>query len=116
MRASSLGALVGRDLRRGRGALVSAVLGLAAGIAALVFFVALGLGVRRALFGNVFALDRIELEPRAEEPGTLGVLLGAGTPTIDEATLARLRVTPGVTHVYPKLRFAFPAQIGRAHV
>lgn len=110
MRTASLVALVRRDLARGRGALVGAVLGLVAGVAALVFFVALGLGVRRALFGNVFALDRVELEPRSDEPGLLTVLVGGGAaPVIDEATLETLRRTAGVARVFPKLRFAFPA-------
>jgi putative ABC transport system permease protein len=103
--------LIRRDLRRTRGALVTSGFGIAAGTAALIFFLALGLGVRAVLLGEVFPIDQVELEPpKAEDPGLLGLLLGGGPPPgIPPADVAALRAAPGVTGVYPKLRFAFPA-------
>jgi hypothetical protein len=111
VRLAALAALVRRDLGRTRGALVTSGFGIAAGTAALVFFLALGLGVRAVLLGEVFPIDRIELEPpKARDPGLFGLLLGGAAPTgIPEADVARLRAVPGVAAVYPKLRFAFPA-------
>lgn len=112
MRAASLFLLVRRDLARSRGALATAGFGVTAGTAALVFFVALGLGVRSVLLGEVFPIDRVELEPRAgAEPGLLSVILGSKKPppSIPPASIQRLRETPGVVSLYPKLRFAFPA-------
>ena len=77
MKLSALGRLVRRDLARARRALAGSAFGIAAGTATLVFFLALGLGVRAVLLGEVFPIDRIELEPpKAKDPGLLGLLLG----------------------------------------
>jgi putative ABC transport system permease protein len=111
MRLASLWQLVRRDLGRTRGALVTSGFGIAAGTAALIFFLALGLGVRAVLLGEVFPIDQVELEPpKGRDPGILGLLLGGDAPAgIPEADVARLARLPGVTGVYPKLRFAFPS-------
>jgi putative ABC transport system permease protein len=111
MKFSALGTLVTRDLVRSRGALTSSGFGIMAGTASLVFFLALGLGVRAVVLGQVFPIERIELEPQAgPEPGLLTVLLGgAKSPSIDPATVELLRTVKGTKQVYPKLRFAFPS-------
>jgi len=111
VRLASLWQLVRRDLGRTRGALVTGGFGIAAGTAALIFFLALGLGVRAVLLGEVFPIDQVELEPpKAKDPGLLGLLFGGGAPPgIPEADVGRLAALPGVTGVYPKLRFAFPS-------
>lgn len=111
MRLGALWVLIRRDLRRTRGALVTSGFGIAAGTAALIFFLALGLGVRAVLLGEVFPIDQIELEPpKAADPGILGLLIGGGDPPgIPPEDVDRLRRAPGVAVVYPKLRFSFPA-------
>ncbi|APR88219.1 putative ABC transporter integral membrane protein [Minicystis rosea] len=112
MKLAALWTLIRRDLGRTRGALVTSGFGIAAGTAALVFFLALGLGVRAVLLGDVFPIDQVELEPpKAADPGLLGILLGGNAaPTgIPEADIEKLRGAPRVTGVYPKLRFAFPS-------
>lgn len=111
MKLASLALLVRRDLGRTRGALVTSGFGIAAGTAALVFFAALWIGVRAVLFGQVFPLDRIEIEPpKSEDPGLLGLVLGAAPPPgISDEEVKALSSAPGVKKVYPKLRFAFPA-------
>ena len=112
MRFASLWTLIRRDVRRTRGALATSGFGIAAGTAALIFFLALGLGVRAVLLGEVFPIDQIELEPpRAEDPGLLGLLVGAGddAPGIEAEQVERLAAVPGVTAVFPKLKLAFPS-------
>lgn len=110
MRGSALLRLLGRDVRRDGSALAVAGFGIAAGTAALAFFLALGLGVRKAVVGRVFVVDQIELQPKkGADPGMVGLLLGAQTPSIPPATVDVLAKVRGVRHVYPKLRFAFPA-------
>ena len=112
MNVGSLLRLVVRDVRRSGGALSTAAFGVFAGTAALVFFLSLGLGVRKVVLGEVFPLDRVELEPRiGPEPGLLDLLLRPSAPPrgIAPPSIERIRTTPGVMQVYPKLRFAFPA-------
>lgn len=111
MTPGALATLVRRDLLRARGALLTSGFGIAVGTAALVFFLALGLGVRAVLLGEVFPLDRLELEPpRAEDPGLLALLVGnAEPPGISAAQLAELAAMPDVARVFPKLRLATPS-------
>ncbi len=111
MKLRSLGRLLRSDARRARGALLASGFGIAAGIAALVFFVALGLGVRKVLLGDVFPIEQVELEPpKAADPGLVGLLFGGGAPPgVSQVQVDALHRVPGVVGVYPKLRFAFPS-------
>ena len=112
MRAASLWTLIRRDLVRVRGAMMTSGFGIAAGTAALVFFLALGLGVQSVLLGEVFPIDQIELEPpKGKDPGLLGGALGLGSkpPGISEDQVKKLKSTEMIAAVYPKLRMRFPA-------
>lgn len=112
MRAGALATLVRRELSRSGGALATAGFGILAGTFALAFFVALGLGARAVLLGDVFPLDRVELEPEARpEPGLLALLTGKGKapPGISPEAVERISRHPGVAAAHPKLRFAFPS-------
>lgn len=111
MKVSALVQLVRRDLVRSRGALGSSAFGIAAGSATLVFFLALGFGVRTVLLGEVFPIHRVELEPpKARDPGLLGLLLGGGeAPGIGPKDVEAVATAPGVKRVLPKLSLAFPA-------
>lgn len=110
MKLASLTTLVRRDLFRTRGALATSGFGIAAGTAALVFFLALGLGVRTVLLGQVFPIDQVELEPpKADDPGLLGLLFSGPPPGIERSDIDALRAVPGTVGVYPKLKLAFPS-------
>lgn len=111
MKASGLRTLLVRDFLRSRGALATSMFGLCASSAALVFFGALGLGVSDVLLGEVFPVDRVELEPNpGPEPSLLSALLG-GTKrrTVPNAAVEALSGSPNVKKVFPRARFAFPA-------
>ncbi|MCC6216342.1 MAG: FtsX-like permease family protein [Polyangiaceae bacterium] len=110
MSPRALAALVGRDVARTRGALASAGAGIVVGTAALVFFLALGLGARRVLLSEVFPLDVIELEPPRTSAGLLA-LLGGEAPIdgVLPAVATELGATPGAREVFGKLRFRFPS-------
>ncbi len=102
--------LIRRDLARTRGPLITAGFGIAVGVASLVFFLALGLGARRVLLGDVFPINQIELEPQKTTTGVLSLLAGSYEPPgIEEPALVELRSVEGVKAVYPKLRFRFPS-------
>lgn len=110
MRTAQLARMVRRELGRVRGPLITAGFGIAVGIAAMVFFLALGLGARRVLLGDVFPIDQVELEPVRSSAGLLSLFGDAPEPAgIEVATVDELRRLPGVAEVYPKLRFRFPS-------
>lgn len=106
MRAGALARLVGLSLRRDLRGAVSSIFGVAIGIGALVFFVALGLGIGRVVREKVFPLEAqlVEVVPSAIN---LGSLLGGGK--IDQATVDRLAALPGVSRAYRKMTVRVPA-------
>src|SRR5206468_2718101 len=94
--------LVARDVR---GAGFSAF-GVAVGVGALVFFVALGLGVNAVVKERVFPADARMLE--VVPPSiSLGALLGGGR--IDQSTVDRLAALPDVAQVYRRMAVRVPA-------
>jgi hypothetical protein len=79
------------------------------GVAALAFFVALGLGVgaaARRIFGGEARL--VEVVPPSV---SLGSMLGGGQ--LDDAAVARLAALPGVTGAYRKLNLRVPIAASR---
>ena len=110
MRLSALRTMVASEVRRTRGPLFTAGFGIAVGVAALVFFLALGFGARKVLLGDVFPIDQVELDPERTGAGLLSLLGGPHEPAgIDAEAVDTLRKESGVTQVYPKLRFRFPS-------
>jgi hypothetical protein len=110
MRPRALVHLATLNLRSDRrGALVNA--GAACvGAAALVFFVALGMGVGQAA-RRMFASDArlVEVVPAAV---SLGGALGGGL--LDDAALERLKAIPGVLAAYRRLSLRVPVASSRA--
>lgn len=110
MRFDALSTMVKTELGRARGPLVTAGFGIAVGVASLVFFLALGLGARKVLLGDVFPIDQVELEPKKTSAGLLSLLGGPTEPPgIDAASVDKLKAESGVLEVFPKLRFRFPS-------
>lgn len=93
------------NLRRDpRGNLLS-VAGVAAGIGALVFFVALGLGVGDVVRTRIFPQDARSLQvvpPRVQ----IGLF---GSTVLDEEAVSRLSALSGVEAVHRKMRVRIPA-------
>jgi putative ABC transport system permease protein len=103
---SSLFRLTRLNLRRERRAALFSAFGVAIGVGALVFFIALGLGVGRLIREKVFPVDAtlIEVVPPAVSVG--GWLAGG---TLDEAAISRIEALPGVAQVYRKMNVRVPA-------
>ena len=110
MRSGGLLRLAAKNLAADR---TGALLGGAAsavGAAALVFFVALGLGVgdaTRRMFPGDARL--VEVVPPAV---SLGEVLGGGR--LDDETVARLRALPGAAGAFPRLNLRVPIAAMRA--
>jgi len=104
---------VAADLRRDSRAMALAAIGVATGVAALTFFLAMGRGVERAVLDELLAytpVNVVKVEPRAGI--ALGPLRfdGGGllTPSVNAAAVAALGGVEGVTAVYPVLPAQFP--------
>jgi putative ABC transport system permease protein len=110
VKAGALLRLAALSLRAERkGALLNGA-AACAGAAALVFFVALGLGVgdaARALFPGEARL--VEVVPSSV---ALGAVLGGGQ--LDDDALARLAALPGAEAAWPKLSLRVPIAASRA--
>jgi putative ABC transport system permease protein len=113
MKASALFAMAAEDGWAARGRSVVSLLGIALGVGVLTIIVALGLGVRGAVLGEVvqrLPVDMIEVVPRSVDLGifklgSAGLLGGRG---IDDGTVKALEAIPDVAVVYPKLEVKLP--------
>jgi ABC-type lipoprotein release transport system permease subunit len=97
------------DLRRQAKHLAGAAIGVVVAVAGLVFFLALAMGVREVLLGEVFPVDRIEVAPRSRNVDLLALRFALGGDTLSTETLGGIGHIPGVTAVYPKMKLAVPA-------
>jgi len=97
--------LIGINLRRDVRGLLLAAFGVAAGIGALTFFVALGGGVGEVVRTRVFPTDArlVEVVPPRVSVGLFGGV------TLDDAAVERLRALPGVAAVHRKMQLRVPA-------
>jgi hypothetical protein len=105
MKFSELRKLVGLQLRRDRRGALSSSFGISIGIASLVFFVALGLGVGEVVREKIFPFDArlVEVVPSQLALG----LFGGGK--LDQAAVDRLSALPGVERAYRKMNVRVPA-------
>ena len=108
------GGLLRGSVRRDLGPLLVSGLGIMVGVAALVFFLRLGLGAKEHIFEDLMGqLPVGTLELKAEK-GTalLGFLTGSKAqgmgPTIAAPHLEELRGLPAVKTVHERLRVDFP--------
>ncbi|RAL24772.1 hypothetical protein DL240_00755 [Lujinxingia litoralis] len=101
-------ALVAQSLRQNRLHFALSGLGVAVGIATLVFFTALGQGVRTQILERVFVIGQLEvIDPTADAP-SLGGLFGSGGG-LNERMVQRVRDLDEVAAVFPKQKITFPA-------
>ncbi|MFL5409722.1 MAG: ABC transporter permease [Myxococcales bacterium] len=105
MRPGRLWRLARGNLSRESAALLVSAGGVALGIGCLVFFLALGRGVRKVV-GDVFPVSAREVEVVLPQVG-IGSFLGE--MKLDDALVARVRALPGVAEVYPRLALRIPA-------
>lgn len=106
MKLGALIRLVRLSLSRDRKGAAFSAFGVAVGVGALVFFVALGLGVARTVRERVFPRDATLIDVVPPQI-SLGSILGGGR--IDSAAVERLSALPGVDEVYRKMTVRVPA-------
>lgn len=113
MKLGALVAMAGEDGWAARGRSIVSLLGIALGVGVLTIIVALGIGVRSTVLGEVvqrLPLDMVEVVPKSVNLGIfkLGGAGLLGGRTIDDATVASLGAIADVDAVYPKLEVKLP--------
>ena len=98
-----------RDLHRHIRHFAAASAGIVLGVAALVFFLGLGLQVRGLFLTQVFPDEHLEVAPKGVDIDLFALRLDLGGDTLDETDLQLLRAIPGVEAVFPKMRLIVPA-------
>ena len=106
MSIGRLAGLASENLRRDRAGAALSTLGVAVGVGALCFFVALGLGISDVVRTKVFPVDAKSLEVVPAQL-SLGGLLGGGK--LDDDALNRLRALDGAAAAWPKMALRVPA-------
>ncbi|MCU0234715.1 MAG: FtsX-like permease family protein [Thermoanaerobaculales bacterium] len=109
MTPGGMARLVAADLRRHWRHFAMAAVGIVLGVAALAFFLALGLQVRRVLLEQVFPADRLEVAPRSADLDLLAIRLPLGRDALEADDLGRLAEIEGVLAVRPRMRLTVPA-------
>jgi ABC-type lipoprotein release transport system permease subunit len=93
----------------------AASVGIVIGVAALVFFLALGLRVREMLLVQIFPADHLEVVPKSADIDLFALRLDLGRDALDSGHLADLASIDGVRAVYPKMRLTVPALASGGH-
>lgn len=94
--------LVFQSIRRSKRDFLFSSVGIIVGISTLLFFTALGQGIKRTVLEEVFVVRQLEVVPRAVS------LLRSGVK-LDDAMIASLEKLPGVARVSPKMKLRAPA-------
>ena len=100
---------VAGDLRRHWRHFAAASVGIVLGVAALTFFLALGLQVREFLLVQVFPSDLLEVVPKSSDVDLFALRLDLGRDALAPADIEALAGLPGVEAVFPKMRLTVPA-------
>ncbi|MGB1699915.1 MAG: hypothetical protein ACPHRO_08185, partial [Nannocystaceae bacterium] len=109
MKRYDLRSLVLEDLRRSKRDFAMASIGIIVGIAAFVFFLSLGLGVRSVVLGEIFPLDKIEVVPKSMDFDLGPLRMGVGKDVLNDEAVTELRELPHVTEAFPKMKMTAPA-------
>lgn len=108
MTPKNLSKLVWQSIRRNRSDFLFSSLGIVIGIGTLLFFTALGVGIKQTVLERIFMVRQIEIEPKSYQVGAFQSEGLFGAKKLDDALVERLSQLDGVSAVYPKMRLTFP--------
>lgn len=106
MKLNRLARIIVQSVRRNRRDFLLSSIGIVVGISTLLFFTALGSGIKQVVLEEVFVVRQLEVVKKSYG---IGGLMGA--PDLDDDTVQRLARLDGVQAVYPKMQLTFPASL-----
>ncbi|MFP4598153.1 MAG: ABC transporter permease [Persicimonas sp.] len=111
MRIAELGRLVSQSIRRNRRDFLLSSIGIVVGISTLLFFTALGSGIKQVVLEEIFVVRQLEVVKKSVD--IAGIRTGElfGGKKLDENTVDRLAEIDDVAEVYPKMKLTFPASV-----
>ena len=113
MRAAAIAALVRQNAARSKKSFLMSGIGIVVGVATFVFFIGLGEGIKSVVLGKIFIANQLEVVRRTFDTGLtqsdsfMGI---GGTRALDDQVATELSTLPGVTAVFPKMKFTFPSR------
>lgn len=105
-----ISSLVVQSVRRNKRDFLFSSLGIIIGIGTLLFFTALGQGVKRTVLERVFVVRQLEVVKKTYDSG-LFQSGGLFERALNDDTVERLEALDGVKAVYPKMKLAFPSGV-----
>lgn len=111
MNLQKLSRLVGQSINRNRRNFLLSSLGIVVGISTLLFFTALGTGIKDVVLERIFVVRQLEIVPKTFDIGGLrtGGLFGGSN--LNNKSVEKLKAIEGVAEVYPKMKLTFPASL-----
>ncbi len=113
MKPGALVSLVGQNVVRSKKNFLMSGFGIIVGISTFVFFIGLGEGIKNVVLGRIFLAGQVEVVRKKFDTGLTesDSLFGiGGTRPLDAQVARELSAIEGVTGVFPKMKFAFPAR------
>ncbi len=111
MKLAKLTRLVSQSIRRNRRDFLLSSVGIVVGISTLLFFTALGAGIKQVVLERIFVVRQLEVVKKTYDVAGLRTEGLFGGKKLDDAAVERLRKIDGVAQVYPKMKLTFPASI-----
>ena len=108
MKIDRLLGLVSQSIRRNKRDFIFSSIGIIIGIGTLMFFTALGAGIKSAVLEKVFVIQQLEVVKPNYNVGGFGADL-FNSKTLDDRTVEQLSNVEGVRAVFPKMKLTFPA-------
>lgn len=111
MKIAKLASLVSQSIRRNRRDFLLSSIGIIVGIATLLFFTALGSGIKQVVLERVFVVRQLEVVKKTFDVAGMRTEGLFGGKKLNDATVDRLGKLDGVAEVYPKMKLTFPASV-----
>ncbi|QDG52750.1 FtsX-like permease family protein [Persicimonas caeni] len=111
MRINKLVQLVSQSIRRNRRDFLLSSIGIVVGISTLLFFTALGSGIKQVVLERIFVVRQLEVVKKTFDVAGMRTEGLFGGKSLDDKTVERFAGVDGVAEVYPKMKLTFPASL-----